>query len=352
MSAGDAVSDLLGAVRREFAPDPRRELLDVEGSLESGRLAWSGRTSEPRAADALVSRGRALPGVRDVQDGIVRLPAPELGADTAALVRVAVAPVHPEPRLASGMVSQYVMGHRLDVLERAGPWLRVRGEDAYLGWIHEGYLIVGESEWARGWERGEPGEPVVSLGAELWDEVERPIGRLPWGARVIAETPERIRLPDGRFGLLGSGEVVAVDRLADRFPPRGESLVRTARRWQAAPYLWGGVTPAGCDCSGLVQSVYWIHGIALPRDSDQQASVGDAVEPGSTFGDLRPGDLLFFAEGGDRVTHVAISVGGPGIVHSSLSNGCVDTNDLTGDAPLEARLRSILVGCRRVLPDV
>jgi len=128
-------------------------------------------------------------------------------------------------------------------------------------------------------------------------------------------------------------------------------VVCTARRWLGTPYVWGGVTPAGADCSGFVQSVYRLHGIALPRDSDLQARVGREVEAQGDFAALRPGDLLFFSERPGRITHVAISLGGSRTIHSALSNGGVRINDLAGDLEAETRLRPLFVHARRVLPD-
>ena len=145
--------------------------------------------------------------------------------------------------------------------------------------------------------------------------------------------------------------MVAIDRLADWFPARGDSVTRTARRWIGAPYLWGGVTTGGVDCSGLVQAVFWLHGVALPRDSDQQSPMGDELDPGEDFSNLNPGDLLFFSETTDRVSHVAISLGGPHIVHSALTNGGVDVNNLVGELEYEAMLKSRFTRASRVLPD-
>jgi cell wall-associated NlpC family hydrolase len=158
-------------------------------------------------------------------------------------------------------------------------------------------------------------------------------------------------LPDGRRGRLANGELVPVDRLFDRFPPRGESVVRTAQRWLGSPYLWGGVAFGGVDCSGLAQAVFWMHGIALPRDSDLQARVGSQVDVGENFSGLMAGDLLFFSENADRITHVAISMGGGAMIHSSLTNGGVELNDLRGNREFEAKLRSIYSHAQRVLPD-
>jgi cell wall-associated NlpC family hydrolase len=94
-----------------------------------------------------------------------------------------------------------------------------------------------------------------------------------------------------------------------------------------------------------------MHGIALPRDSDLQVHIGAEVEPGPAWSELRTGDLLYFAEEGERVSHVAISTGGSGIIHSSLSNGGVAENDLASSGRIEDLLRSTFRAARRVLPD-
>jgi len=343
MNSGiDALIEELGA---EWAPDRRMAIFEVSVEFRDGRPVLVGRTTEPGAIEALLGRID-----QETVDEVLRLPDPGIGEVLHAVVRIALAPVQATPHVAAVQISQFVLGHRLDLLMREGPWWRVRGEDGYIGWVHEGYLQTGLAEWAREWERGTGGEPVVSIGAELIDD-GWPVTRVPWGGRVIRDSPGRVRLPDGRRAEVGSGELIDVDRLLDRFPPRGESIARSARRWLGSPYLWGGVTPAGVDCSGFIQSVFWIHGIALPRDSDQQARVGAGRPAGDRFEDLRAGDLLFFAERPGRVTHVAISLGGPIIVHSALSNGGVQINDLTGDLPTERLLRDCFVEARRVLPD-
>jgi hypothetical protein len=190
----------------------------------------------------------------------------------------------------------------------------------------------------------------VSLGAELVDSEGRVLTRLPWGARLSRHSGA-LHLPDGRSGIVGDGDVIDVDRLSDWFPLRGESVARTARRWVGAPYLWGGVTVNGVDCSGFTQAVMWMHGIALPRDSDLQARTGTGVALELDLAEIRPGDLLFFAEPGARVSHVAISLGGPLIIHSALGNGGVHINDLNGDLPFEQRLAAMLVSARRMLAE-
>jgi gamma-D-glutamyl-L-lysine dipeptidyl-peptidase len=343
----DRVAQLIDAVRREHVPDARSGVFDVHAEQQAGRLVLRGQATNVAAVDVLIDRVR-VQGIT-AADEIVRLPDPGLGGTIHAVVRTAVAPLYSEPRLPGTQISQLVLGMRVELLSRSGDWIRIRGEDGYIGWTHDGYLEHRSDEWAFGWERGTAGEPMVSLGAELVDEDGRVLARLPWGARLLRHTGA-YQLPDGRRGQVVHGEVVDVDRLADWFPLRGESIARTARRWLGAPYIWGGVTLNGVDCSGFTQAVMWMHGIALPRDSDLQAaaSVGVEVAAGA---EMRSGDLLFFAEHGARVSHVAIALGGTQIIHSALGNGGVDFTDLTGGRPLEQRLSRMLVKIVRVLPD-
>jgi cell wall-associated NlpC family hydrolase len=102
----------------------------------------------------------------------------------------------------------------------------------------------------------------------------------------------------------------------------------------------------------MVQTVYGLHGIALPRDSDQQAGLGESVADDGDLSSLDPGDLVYFAERGDRITHVAISAGGAAIIHSALSRGGVTETNLASTDDYEQELRSCFVGARRVIPWV
>lgn len=344
----DAIRAVARAIRSEHAPDPRVEVFRIRIRGEAGSPDVAVETTLPRAALAFSRRLEKEELEAALQ--VTLLPDPRLEPRGEVLVRASLAPVYRLPTMNSTLLTQYPMGARMTLLTRRGRQWLVRGEDGHIGWVHSGYLVRGELEWALAWERAEGGDPVVSLGAELTDEADGVFVRLPWGARVIQQAGGRVLLPDGRTGQLGEGELVAADRLGDRFPPRGESVIRTARRWLGVHYLWGGVTRNGVDCSGLVQSVYWIHGVALRRDSDMQNEVGDEVTIGPDGSGARPGDLLFFAEQG-RVNHVALSLGGTHIIHASASNGGVDLNDLAGEKELERRLRSALVGARRLLPD-
>jgi cell wall-associated NlpC family hydrolase len=106
-------------------------------------------------------------------------------------------------------------------------------------------------------------------------------------------------------------------------------VLETADRYVGVPYVWGGNTPSGFDCSGLTKYVFAKQGIQLPRTSREQARVGTAVA--LDFGALLPGDLLLFAEPDEAISHVAIYVGDGRIIHASSAAGQVGYLDLGGD---------------------
>src|SRR6058998_3805802 len=169
--------------------------------------------------------------------------------------------------------------------------------------------------------------------------------RVPTGARVAFRRGV-VELADGQRGAVAAGSVRREQEL--RVEARHLALPELAQKWYAgAPYLWGGRTEWGIDCSGLVQAVYGARGIALPRDSDQQFGQGKEIVMTSDGASYEAGDLLFFAERG-RVSHVALWAGAGRIVHSALSRGGVGGDNLVGPEPRMARLRERLVGVRRL----
>ena len=129
-----------------------------------------------------------------------------------------------------------------------------------------------------------------------------------------------------------SGEAIQAAEQAATFPPEADAITRTAQQYfEGTSYFWGGVTPWGADCSGLVQSVYWLHGIQLHRDAWQQSTQGVAGEPNPI--DALAGDLLFFSDRVDHhITHVAISLGGGCLVHLALGRGGYAIERLDDDA--------------------
>lgn len=249
-----------------------------------------------------------------------------------ALVRTPVAPMYAEPHVTSIQISQRLCGHDVEVLEDQDDWFRARGIDDYEGWIHRGFLSPAPPAGARGSRQVQR----ISLGCvtTLPDGGTR---ALPLGARL--SPAESVKF----------GEVVPEMELATRFPRATIPITKTAQLYfEGTSYLWGGITPWGADCSGFVQSVYGLHGVAMPRDAWQQSETG---EDAGSLDELKTGDLAFFTDREDkRVTHVAIALGGGRLVHLALGRGGFAVENLADrrDAYV-AKLRERFLKAKRVL---
>ena len=236
-----------------------------------------------------------------------------------ALVLESVAEMRRRPAHAAEQVSQVVLGTPLMVLSRtrSDAWWRVEAPDGYKGWIRSWSLHPASRSEAAAYRNG-PGVEVDSLVARVR---ERPSGRslpvreAPIGSRLRrlgrAGRWIRVVLPDGATGFLH-----ARDLLLDRrtFRPRQRpkdipALLATAHRFLGVPYQWGGVTAKGVDCSGLVQTVFRLHGVLLPRDArDQHRWVRENAYLQADPLEMQFGHLLFFGAPRARVTHVALGL--------------------------------------------
>ena len=248
------------------------------------------------------------------------------------VVRAAVAPLHAEARVSSAQTSQRLAGHAVTLLSTDGDWLRVRGEDDYEGWMHRGYVERSDSAAASGAAR------LLSLGCTVRDAVSAAPRMLPLGAWVRESEA------------VVAGEAVDAATRARLFPRQAAAIAATAvDRFAGTSYQWGGVSQWGADCSGFVQSTFWLHGVTLPRDAWQQAAVGE--DAGTDLARWRPADLIFFSDRDDRrITHVGIALGESRMAHVALGRGghAVERLDGRNDSYVTT-LVSRIVGARRVV---
>jgi cell wall-associated NlpC family hydrolase len=230
----------------------------------------------------------------------------------AAIARASITPVLAEPRVRAEQVTQLVLGETAAVTSGSGEWRRVCTHfDGYDGWVNAGYLHEADEsavdEWrarATGWSDG----ATVRVGSSHL--------QLPLRARVLLE-PDAVGFPDGRRGRVTAGSVRPMTEAAAT--ARGKAAERWAlEHFAGSPYQWGGLTPWGVDCSGLVQTTFAARGVALPRDSAQQVFHGAPV----ALEAVRPGDLLFFSgESTSGITHVAFAGEADTLIHSTLACG-------------------------------
>jgi hypothetical protein len=219
-----------------------------------------------------------------------------------ALCTVAAAPLRKEPSHRSEMTNQLLFGEAMEVLEIKEEWINVRtAYDSYEGWLTHHLVTEVESTIGTGEER------FVATG--LVNPVTLPdqLINAPMGSFLPGYNEETRLLWDEQYKYHGTYR--SMDAPLDL-----DLLWRTAHSWINAPYLWGGKTFMGVDCSGFVQTVYKVLGIRLLRDAYQQAEQGAAV---ATPGEALTGDLAFFHNEKGRVTHVGIVLQNDTIIHAA-----------------------------------
>jgi hypothetical protein len=204
------------------------------------------------------------------------------------ICHVSQIPLRGLPRSSAEMVSQLLFGETYTVLEQEEDWFLIRMDyDGYEGWLSDSSVFLME----------QPLDRKVAPQSSLFSSQCNDIYDTPLNSSMGSEV---LQLEDNY-------ERIFVGNLAKKF--------------LGTPYLWGGRHNSGIDCSGFVQVVYKVLGIALPRDASQQQKVGKPVK----FIDLFEGDLIFFDKN-ERIGHVGIALGNGKIIHS---HGMVRIDALT-----------------------
>lgn len=240
-----------------------------------------------------------------------------------------VANLHKDKDTDSERVTQAIMGQPIEIEKHEGDWLYVQTWDTYHGWIRD---------WWVG--RNVPHSTEVAVVKSLFtDALKTPdpdseiITKLVITTTLVFLGQEKgiahVRLPDGAesWVLAKDVEVHPAGEETLGLGPGGPSLVKTGKRFLGVPYLWGGSSPFGLDCSGFVQLTYKLNGLGLLRDAGIQASDPRAVPVEKA--DLISGDLVFFAGGEDksRITHIGMACGDGTFIHSAGAGRGVTINN-------------------------
>ncbi len=341
------IDSILQEARERFAPDRRTVVFDVTDSLEGETLVLSGEVHDAALHDSLMAFIRSRVS-RPVVDSVLALPDPALGDSTYGVVNVSAGNIRGAPAHSAELVSQALLGTPLRVLKKEKSWYYVQTPDRYLGWMGEGFRQMNREGYAH-WDA----LPKVIVTDDFGITRESPGGAgrvvsdVVAGAVLAMKQDEgefyRLEYPDGRMGFLPKHQALPMERWLREAHATPERIVATAERFMGIPYLWGGTSAKGFDCSGFTKTVYFLNGLLLPRDASQQALVGDPVEPDSNLEHVRVGDLLFFGrrsgDGKARVTHVGIYVGNQRFINASGNPGYVLVNSLSPSKPGYSRQR-------------
>jgi SH3-like domain-containing protein len=226
----------------------------------------------------------------------------------SGVINVSVSNHYSKPSSISDVVTQGLLGEKVEIIETRETHSKIRQHDGYVSWIPVDQLVtatdpVGEVALIRSHF-----VPIYSSPSCIAPRIRDAVVGSQLQILTYQDDWCQIILPDESFGWVGR------EHFASMLPFSSESIISVAQEFLGYQYFWGGSTPKGFDCSGFVQRVFSLHGLTLPRDAWQQQQYHQVS---TDYNDAQPGDLLFFSRQSNKVTHVAISLGEQRYIHAS-----------------------------------
>jgi gamma-D-glutamyl-L-lysine dipeptidyl-peptidase len=302
--------------------------LDI-AALDGDRCAMAGAVLDGDTLRGVIAGlSERLPGIAfDVS----RVRILRTGA-TQAVVAANITGLYAASSFLAEQVSQLLNGWPVEILMEDGRWRFVRLADGYLGWAYGPYLaetvapapthIVCEPVSLL---RMAPSVEALPINRILGGTAVAAVAQGAWSQVVLAGDPAAPLRP-GLAGWMPTAELRSLAELPADEAGRRAQMIADAVRFSGVPYLWGGCSAFGIDCSGYTQLLHRLAGVTIPCDADMQFDAGQPVSY-----PFQTGDLLFFGEGAAgarKITHVAVSLGGWRIIHSSRSRNGVQEDDV------------------------
>jgi uncharacterized protein YgiM (DUF1202 family) len=324
--ASKQMAAVLEEVKSEYAPDKRVALFDIISVKNGDSFVLKGESNLPYAVAALKSRltTDSIP----FTDSIQVLPAAHLAKNTKGIINISVANLRSNPGHSSELATQATLGTVVKVYKQEDNWYYVQTPDHYLAWVDDGGFELVDEQKAENWENDEKiiytktyGHAYLGPGEEAAIVSDLTAGNL---VTIVKYTDEHyiVRFPDGRNAYINKNEAEPYEYWLKNRNPTKETLVASAKELTGVPYLWGGTSTKGVDCSGFTKTVYFLNGMVIPRDASQQVHTGKLIDSTRNFKNLQKGDLLFFGRKAtdstsEKVVHVGMWVGNDEFIHSS-----------------------------------
>jgi SH3-like domain-containing protein len=302
----------------------------------------------------MVTLERKLISMKKVVRGIlfaVLLTVMSTAQTTSSVEYVVVRPVvnmFRTPTLDADVVSQSLYGTNVKLVKTEGAWLQIRTADDYTGWVQaEGLRKLEGKRYAEGTAFVKVSESSANVYREPDVTAHAPLLNLPWESRLEVITPKvdekgrwiKVHLADGGEGFIQRGDVSSDITTLD-IP----QTIALAKRFMGVTYTWGGTSSFGFDCSGFVQMLMRQRGITVPRDASLQVHWEKAAHVDRK--ELQAGDLLYFGEGLDKVTHTGMYIGNGEFIHDTTHERPMVQISRLDDEPWT----KLFVAARRVKP--
>ena len=356
----EKIKALIIETKNKFAPDKRVALFNVELNIPDKKYIVQGETNISEAKDYLVMKldGAGIPFV----DNITVLPSSELNQKFYGLITLSVANLRSNPDHPAELSTQALLGTPIKVLKKgkSGFYL-VQTPDGYISWLDDdGFELMNKSELEL-WNKS---DKIIFIKEYGWayqnpDNNSQHISDLVAGnlLKLLDEQGEfyKVEFPDKRIAYVLKSESEKFSKWYNSLNPTGETILQTAYKFMGVPYLWGGTSAKGMDCSGFTKTVYFLNGIIIPRDASQQVHTGELIDTKNGWENLQTGDLLFFGsketkDKKERITHVAIYIGDGDYIHAA---GRVKINSFDRTKPNYNEFRENgFIRAKRILSSV
>ena len=353
------VTKIIEEIKNQYATDKRVAIFEITAIDSANVFTLSGETNIPEAKQNLLNKLKNL-GL-NFKDEIRLLPESELGDEIYGVVNLSVANIRSNPDHPAELATQTLLGTPVKIYKKAPGFYLIQTPDNYIAWVDDDGIIPMNKAQLNDWLNSEKVIYIKEYGFSFSKPTEMSlrVSDLTTGNILINLGEEnnfyKVKYPDGRIAFIEKNNCENFLTWLSKKNPTEADIVSTAESFMGIPYLWGGTSAKGMDCSGFTKTVYFLNGIVLDRDASQQVNTGILVDTESGFEKLRSGDLLFFGSTAtdstkERVTHVGIYIGDYQFIHAS---GRVKINSFDRNASNfnEYRLNHF-IRARRILNSI
>ena len=355
----DKLKENLADLKNNFAPDHRTAVFNYSININKKPVELSVETTEPE----ILSRLRSYLNKNKIQvkENFKLLPDEKLKDKIYGIVNLSTANLRTKPKHSAEMATQALLGTVVKVLKKNDGWLMVQTPDKYISWIEADAIAQINKQELKKYFTGKRIIYISDFGFsyETANKKSSRVSDLVAGDILQVKKELRhfyqVKYPDGREAFIPKSNCSEFTKWTKQFRVSAISVIDTAKAFTGIPYLWGGTSEKGFDCSGFTKTVYYLNRIILPRDASQQALVGTFVDSTVNLDKFQPGDLLFFGKRGrdiksSKVVHVGIYVGNGKFIHAS---GMVKRNSLKkNDVDFNEYRYNTFLFARRILNSV
>ncbi|WP_299672441.1 SH3 domain-containing C40 family peptidase [uncultured Polaribacter sp.] len=306
------------SIKAEYAPDRRVAIYDIKFDNSDDKIIVSGMTDSKEAYQKLLDSLKSL----DVAyiNKIRVLPDTIVGNNMFAVAKNSVINIRSEPKHSAELGTQGLLGMPLKILDKKGDFYRIQTPDRYISWVDRGGIHTMNKGEFDTWNASKKVLFTTNFGyvykkknvnSEIISDIT--LGGL---LKYLSEDASfyEVKYPDNRTGFVKKSEAIIYEKWLQKLQPSQINIETIAKKMDGFPYLWGGTSAKGMDCSGFTKMVYLMNGFVISRDASQQINAGKTVDVNFTFEGLEKGDLLFFGKKAtenkkQRVTHVGIWLG-------------------------------------------